>query len=165
MCIRKRASLSDLASSCEYYTPEATCLAIAENPKAKANREARCLNDEKQSCCYICDSRAECAISCKYLGGVENQPETRNAPEPHAVKLSPEPKAAAPSGSTKNYPVVYCASCNVEMSPKSAKLKLEDSETERPKQFGDYMPQPEEVLSVIIYLCPLCGRIEFRSAK
>lgn len=156
--------MSDLANSCEYHTPEATCLAIAENPKAKANRQARCLNDEKKSCCYICDSRRECTISCKYLGSVGNQPIQHDTPRPQQ-KPSPETKAAAPANSTKNYPVAYCNSCNVEMSPKSAKLKLEDCETERPKQFGDYTPQPEEFMSVIVYLCPLCGKIEFRSAK
>ncbi len=156
--------MSDLANSCEYYTPEATCLAIAENPKAKANRQARCLNDEKQCCCYVCDSRRECAISCNYLGSVENQPKTQDLPGPQPVKPSPEPKTAAPASSAKNHPVVYCASCNVEMSPRTAKLKLE-SDAERLKQFGDYTPQPEEVMSVIIYMCPLCGRIEFRSAK
>lgn len=157
--------MSDLANSCEYHTPEATCLAIAENPKAKANREARCLNDEKSCCCYVCDSRRECIISCKYLGSIENQPIQLESPKPQEIKPIPKPKAAAPASSTKNFPAVYCTSCNVEMSPKNAKLKLEDSETEHPKQLGDYTPRPEEVMPVIIYLCPLCGRIEFRSAK
>jgi predicted RNA-binding Zn-ribbon protein involved in translation (DUF1610 family) len=61
--------------------------------------------------------------------------------------------------------VSYCTSCNVEMTPRKAKLKLDPAEEAASKQFGDYTPQTEENLSVIVYLCPLCGRIEFRSAK
>jgi hypothetical protein len=156
--------LSDIASSCEYHTPEATCLAVAENPKAQTNRQQRCLNDQKQSCCYTCNQRGECTISCKYLGATENQPKTQEAPKPQPTTPTSEPKAA-PASTTKNVPVAYCTSCNVEMSPKHAKLRIDSAEDSPLKQFGEYIQQTEDNLPVIIYLCPLCGRIEFRSAK
>ena len=43
---------------------------VLESEKAKANRQARCQNDEKLTCCYLCQSKPECAMSCKFLGNV-----------------------------------------------------------------------------------------------
>jgi hypothetical protein len=154
--------LSDIAKSCEYHTPEATCLAVVESSKAQANRQLRCLNDQKQRCCYICDSRRECTISCKYLGSTENQPKTQEAPKTQPETTTPEPKTA-PANSIKNVPVAYCTSCNVEMSPRRAKLRLDQNEDTQPKQFGEFTQQTEDNLPVIVYVCPLCGRIEFRT--
>jgi len=143
--------LSDLTSGCEYHTAEKTCLAVIENPKAQINRQLHCLNDDKQSCCYICDSRRECPIRCKYLGEADNtnptQPKTETLQPPAQTATFSQPEIKAACG----IPVAYCTSCNVEMDAKKAKLKLEG------------VPSVEEVLLVIVYLCPLCGRIEFRA--
>ncbi len=156
--------MSDLASSCEYHTPEKTCLAISERPKAQANRQLHCLNDEKLCCCYICDSRSECTISCKYLGATDNAPAQRvEAPKPAAeVNRRVDIKKSVETTSTGSVPVTYCASCNVEMSPKRTKLRI-DADNTQPKQFGEYSAQNEETLAVIVYLCPCCGRIEFKA--
>lgn len=156
--------MSDIATSCEYYTPEATCLAVAENPKAKANRQQKCLNEQKQSCCYTCIQSRECIISCKYLGTVENQPKPQETTKPQPETPMPQQKTAqtTPVIAPKNVPVAYCTSCNVEMTPKKAKLRLDPEDN---KQFGEYTPQTEDNLPVIVYLCPLCGRIEFRATK
>lgn len=157
--------MSDLASGCEHYTTEKTCLAVAENPKAQSNRQLHCLNDDKQSCCYICDSRRECTISCKYLGATDHanptQPKIENPPLPtqSATANLPSETKAAPDTSA-----AYCTSCNVEMGAKKARLKLE-ADTPVPRHFGDYALPIEEALSVIVYLCPLCGRIEFRANR
>jgi hypothetical protein len=158
--------LSDIASSCEYHTPEATCLAVAESSKAQANRQQKCVNDEKHSCCYTCSQRRECTISCKYLGTTENQPK----PQPQET-VKPQPETPKPETKTEpaniatNVPASYCTSCNVEMTPRKAKLKLDPAEEAQSKQFGDYTPQTEDNLPVIVYLCPLCGRVEFRAAR
>jgi hypothetical protein len=153
--------LSDIATSCEYHTPEATCLAVAENQKAQTNRQQRCKNDQKYSCCYTCNQRHDCTISCKYLGTIENQPKP-----PETQKIQPDNPTSEPKSpivSTAKYlPVAYCTSCNVEMTPKKAKLRIHPEDN---KQFGEYTPQAEDNLPVIIYLCPLCGRIEFRAVK
>jgi predicted RNA-binding Zn-ribbon protein involved in translation (DUF1610 family) len=61
-------------------------------------------------------------------------------------------------------PTTYCTACNVEMSPKKAKLTLDNGQTSS-KQFGDYTPQAEETLPVIVFLCPLCGKIEFKANR
>lgn len=157
--------MSDLASSCEYFTAEKTCLAVSESPKAQSNRQLRCLNDDKQSCCYICDSRQECSISCKYLGAGDDansaQPKIENPPPP----ICPAPTSqSSETKATASIPAVYCASCNIEMGAKKSKLKLE-GDIAAPKHFGDYTPQVEEALPVIVYLCPLCGKIEFRANR
>ncbi|HSV49424.1 MAG TPA: hypothetical protein VLH35_03830 [Candidatus Acidoferrales bacterium] len=157
--------MSDLASSCEYHTIEKTCLAVSESPKAQANRQLRCLNDEKQSCCYICDSRQECAISCKFLGATHTTtqaPIEPPKPVPDTIPFKPTPTEAQ---EVKGIPTTYCTSCNIEMTPKKAKLRLDESDGAPSKQFGDYNPQAEETLAVIIYLCPLCGKIEFKANR
>jgi hypothetical protein len=163
--MQEERSLSDIATSCEYHTPEATCLAVAENPKAKANRQQRCQNDNKQTCCYTCSQKRECTISCKYLGTTENQPKPQETPKPQPTAPTPEPKTAPLANTAKNVPVAYCTSCNIEMTPRKAKLKLDSAEDNQPKQFGEFTPQIEDTLAVIVYLCPLCGRIEFRASK
>jgi hypothetical protein len=152
--------LSDIATSCEYHTPEATCLAVAESPKAQTNRQQRCQNEQKQSCCYTCIQRRECTMSCKYLGADENPPKPQETMNPQIETPKPESKTA-PTNTAQNLPVSYCISCNVEMTPKKAKLKIAPED----KQFGEYSPQTEDNLPVIVYLCPLCGRMEFRAAK
>ena len=143
--------MSDLASSCEYYTHEKTCLTVSESPKAQANRQLRCLNDDKQSCCYVCDSRRECVISCKFLGFTDNTTQvcaeteaSKPATTPAQINKPDEPKE------TKDIPTAYCTSCNVEMVPKKAKLTLDNSQSAS-KQFGDYTPQAEETLPVTVY--------------
>jgi len=156
--------LSDLASSCEYYTHEKTCLNVSESPKAQANRQLRCLNDDKQSCCYVCDSRRECVISCKFLGSIDGTAQVRV--EAEAPKPATTPASANKSDEpiSKAMPTNYCTSCNVEMTPKKAKLTLDNNQPAS-KQFGDYTPAAEETLPVIVYLCPLCGKIEFKANR
>lgn len=101
-------------------------------------------------------------ISCKFLGSTDAASQTRVEPE--------APKPAAPTSinkadePTKAMPTAYCTSCNVEMAPKKAKLILDNGQTAS-KQFGDYTPQAEETLPVIVYLCPLCGKIEFKANR
>lgn len=157
--------MSDLASSCEYHTIEKTCLAVCESPKAQANRQQRCLNDEKTACCYICDSRQECAISCKFLGAVDN----KSAPQAELQKPEPQtpinPPKAPTSEAPKTIPTNYCPSCNVEMTPKKAKLHIEGWDSDEMKQYGDNIPFTQDTLPVIVYLCPCCGKIEFKAHK
>jgi hypothetical protein len=156
--------LSDLASSCEYYTHEKTCLNVSESPKAQANRQLRCLNDDKQSCCYVCDSRRECVISCKFLGSTDNTPQVRAETETPKPATTPTSTNKTDEPTTKALPTNYCTSCNVEMTPKKAKLTLDNNQPAS-KQFGDYTPAAEETLPVIVYLCPLCGKIEFKANR
>jgi hypothetical protein len=157
--------LSNLANSCEYISNEKICNAALESEKAKANRQLRCLNDEKLCCCYICGSRSECTISCKYLGATDNTsaPHAEEAPKPAAeMNHTVENTKKIEANPTSGVPVTYCSACNVEMSPKRTRLRI-DGDNTQPKQFGDYSSQTEEHLAVLVYLCPCCGRIEFKA--
>lgn len=156
--------MSDLANSCEYITYEKTCTAIIDSQKAKTNRELRCLNDEKQSCCYICDSRPQCPISCKYLGNTQNAPAQKTeGPKPQTPIITASNNKPAEANITRKVPVTYCSSCNVEMSPKRTKLRIDDWDNKQQQEYGDYVSKNQEFLPVIAYLCPCCGRIEFKA--
>jgi predicted RNA-binding Zn-ribbon protein involved in translation (DUF1610 family) len=103
-------------------------------------------------------------ISCKFLGS------SNNTAQVHAETETPKPTTIPTSTNkpdeptTQAMPTNYCTSCNVEMTPKKAKLTLDNAKTPS-KQFGDYTPQAEETLPVIVYLCPLCGKIEFKANR
>jgi hypothetical protein len=152
--------LSDLANSCEYLTIEKLCSAVSESEKAKANRQERCQNDEKMTCCYICLSRRDCAISCKFLGNIGNEspPVETEKTEPPS-KFTDDKKTEAPQ--TENAPVTCCPLCNVEMSQTRTKFTINGWIGLHPKPVGD--DSGEEFLPVIVYLCPQCGKIEFRA--
>jgi hypothetical protein len=146
--------LSDLASNYEYITIEKAYLAVSESQKPQVNRQ-QFLNDKKQGCCYICDSRPEFAISCKYLGSEDGKPTTQI----EIQKIEPQ--------TTTNYiqtPEVdppklrittFCSTCNIEMIAKKEKIAIN----------GKDGAKTTEGLPVTIYECPHCGRIEFRASK
>jgi hypothetical protein len=130
---------------------------VSESEKAKAKRQLQCQNDEKMTCCYICFSRRDCAISCKFLGNfgssvpqVESQIDIQN-------KLDSEQETDA--SLIENTPAV-CSSCNVEVSQFKTKLKVEGWSGLHPKPSGG--SSGEEFLPVKAYLCPKCGKIEFK---
>lgn len=156
---RKRRVLSDLANSCEYLTIEKLCSAVLESEKAKANRQLRCQNEETISCCYICYSRRECAISCKFLGNIENQHASIEIEKPvvqSTVNLDTKPEVAQPGKA----PVVCCSLCNVEMSQAKTKFRIDGWEGPQPNENSGACV---EELPVWIYLCPSCGKIEFKA--
>jgi hypothetical protein len=100
------SKFSDLANSCEYLTLEKTCFAVSDSEKAKATRELRCQNSEKKTCCYLCHSRRECAISCKYLGS------TKQTVSFEPENTSNKDKTEVPQ--TEKAPMVCCSLCNTE---------------------------------------------------
>jgi hypothetical protein len=151
--------LWDLANSCEYLTADKTCSAVIESQKSKANRQAQCRNDEKANCCYICQYRRECAVNCKFLGNVGNVPSPAETKKPEdESEVSNEEKIEA--AQTENSQVTCCSSCNAEMSRTKTKFKVDGWSGADPKLVCD---ASEEFLPVIVYLCPRCGKIEFRA--
>ena len=153
--------MSDLANSCEYLTIDELCSAVSESEKAKANRQVRCQNEEKMSCCYICLSRRECAFSCKFLGNIGTE-----APSVEAEKTEPpntvDPDQEIQPPQTENAPVAFCALCNVEMGQTKTKFKIDGWNGPHPKLSDD--DTGDEFLPAIVYLCPQCGKIEFKAA-
>jgi hypothetical protein len=152
--------LSDLANSCEYLTIDKLCSAVSENEKAKANRQVRCQNEEKMSCCYLCLSRRECAFSCKFLGNIGNE-----APSVEVEKNEPKstvaPDQEIEAFQTQSSPVAFCALCNVEMGQTKTQFKIDGWTGPHPKLSGD--ASGDDFLPVTVYLCPQCGKIEFKA--
>ena len=152
--------MSDLASSCEYLTSEKLCLAVSESEKAKSAREVRCKNDEKMTCCYLCMFVLDCATPCRFLSGTESVPQrvdTEKIPVSDALVNEEKPKVEE----TKKAEVTLCSLCSIEMSPTRTKFKIDGWEGSD----SDSGKLGEEVLPVIVYLCPTCGKIEFKADK
>ncbi len=155
--------MSDLANSCEYLTSEKLCLAVSESEKARSSRHVRCKNSEKMTCCYLCMFVLDCATPCRFLGNTENAPQQTEFEETQinnkliSDKIPEEEK-------TENIPINYCSLCNIEMSQTRTKLKIDG--WKRPNQKiadNDSTRLEEEALPVIVYLCPKCGKIDFKA--
>jgi len=153
--------LSDLANSCEYLTIDKLCSAVAESEKAKANRQFRCQNDEKMSCCYICHSISECTIKCRYLGNPQNEP-SRIEPDKLEAMSTSKIDEKAEADKIEKVPV-GCSFCNIEMSQTKTKFKINGWEGPPPKLSGDDSSELGQELPAIVYCCPRCGKIEFRT--
>jgi hypothetical protein len=145
--------LSDLANSCENLNIEKMCTAIIDNSKAQASRQLKCVNDEKNTCCYLCTFKPKCVISCKYLGQTENYTYSALKIETPVI---PQTTESEEESKTENLPVSFCFSCNSEMAWTKTNFTIEDWNGPKPVQAND------KILPVTIYLCPKCGKIEFK---
>jgi predicted RNA-binding Zn-ribbon protein involved in translation (DUF1610 family) len=108
-------------------------------------------------------SRGECAIKCKFLGNIENEssPLEAEKTESESTFNNDKKTEAYPA---KNAPVERCSLCNVEMPQTRTKFRIEGWGGLHPKLAGDDSGNlGEELLSAIVYLCPQCGKIEFRA--
>ena len=157
--------MSDLANSCEYLTNEKLCLAASENEKSRASRQVRCKNDEKMTCCYLCMFVLDCSNPCRFLGGYENEPQQVDS-EKTKINSSIISEEKQEENKTENSSVNCCSLCNVEMSQTKTKFKINGWEKSDLKRSGDDSSSlGAEMLPVIVYLCPKCGKIDFRADK
>ncbi len=159
---QEESNLSDLANSCEYLTIEKLCSAVSESEKAKASRLLRCQNDEKMTCCYLCSSRRECVTPCKFLGNIEPDSPAIEAKKAEAENVLRDDKK--PEKYKDRNAQVTCSECYIEMSQAKTKFNINEWEGLNPKFVGDSGKLGEE-LHVIVYICPQCGKIEFRLMK
>jgi hypothetical protein len=145
--------LSDLANCCENLTIEKLCIAVSDSPKALANRQLRCQSDEKTSCCYLCLSRPQCVISCKYLGTIQTDPKNLEVEKVEDAKTV----SAETNGLNQTQTdAPYCSLCNIEMSQTRTILKIDGWKGPNPKL-------SDKELSLTVCLCPICGKVEFKS--
>lgn len=155
--------MSDLASSCEYLTNEKLCIAASESEKSRASRQVRCKNDEKMTCCYLCMFVLDCANPCRFLGGFENEPQQVNS-EKSKINISEISEEKQEERKTETSQVTCCSSCNVEMSQTRTKFTIDGWEKSAHSLGDDDSTRlGAEVLPVIVYLCPKCGKIDFRA--
>ena len=152
-------NLLDLANSCEYLTTDKLCSMVSESEKAKANRNVRCQNEEKTSCCYICLSRRDCLIKCRFLGNTEN--DFRPTETEKTTDKYTRTETKTEESISKEAPM-FCSSCNGEMSQAKTQFKVNNWKRINPKLESEGLAK-SEMLSAIVYLCPQCGKIEFKA--
>ena len=159
----EESAVSDLANSCEYFTIDKSYSPVSESEKAKANRQIRCQNDEKIACCYVCLSRPQCEIKCRFLGNIEGESQQIDAEKIEAENAADNDKKAE-LDQTKNGAVVCCSICDVKMSRTRTKFRIDCWEDSQVRMVDDDSGKVmEEILAVTVYLCPRCGRIELRA--
>lgn len=146
----EKSILSDLANSCEYLTVDKSCLAVLENQKAKSNRNIRCQNEDKSTCCYLCMHRQGCVISCNYLGQTSEASQSETS-----EKMLEADSTTKTEVDETDAQIVYCPLCNAEMSQAKTKFEIENWRGTNPALNGEMLP-------VLVYLCPKCGKIELR---
>ncbi len=147
--------MSDLANCCEYLTVDKLCEAVSKNQKAVSNRQSRCVNDERMACCYLCGSRRECAISCKYLGSIENVSSPTQAPATN-TEAECNPSRDNPTPEQAKVNPVFCPVCNAEMAETQTNLSINGWKSAN-------QSAPADVLPVAVYLCSKCGKIELKA--
>jgi hypothetical protein len=101
----------------------------------------------------------DCATPCRFLGNIENEPQQIDA-EKTQTNTTPTSDEKTEEDTTKNAPVTCCSLCNVEMSQTKTMLRINGWKGSKQK-FGKV--DSEEVLPVIICLCPKCGKIDLRA--
>jgi hypothetical protein len=105
-------------------------------------------------------SRRECAFSCKFLGNIGNETQLVEAEKAEPQRtVDYDQKTEVPQ--TESAPVTFCALCNVEMGQTKTKFKIDGWSGPHPKLSCEGQ---EEFLPAIVYLCPQCGKIEFKAA-
>jgi hypothetical protein len=155
--------LSCLANSCEYLTSEKLCLAVSDSEKAKASRQVRCKNEEKMTCCYLCMFVLDCATPCRFLGNPENDslPIEVEKTETQSTFIN---NNKIEEDKTKNVLFPCCSLCNVEMSQTRTKFRIDRWEEAHHKLANDDSRKSnEKILSVVVYLCPKCGKIDLKA--
>jgi hypothetical protein len=93
----------------------------------------------------------DCETPCRFLGNNANEPQqigTKRNPISSSISNdTPEEEK------TENAPVTFCSLCNVEMSQTMTRFRIDGGK-------GQHQKISEEVMPVIVYICPKCGKID-----
>jgi predicted RNA-binding Zn-ribbon protein involved in translation (DUF1610 family) len=104
----------------------------------------------------------DCTNPCRFLGGYENEPQQVDA-EKSKIDNSVINEEKQEERKTENSPVTCCSSCNVEMSQTRTKFTIDGWEKSGHNLDDDSSRLGAEVLPVMVFLCPKCGKIDFRA--
>ena len=105
----------------------------------------------------------DCATPCRFLGNAENDSQLID-PEKNQINNTVINEQKPAADKTKNDTVTLCSLCNVEMSQTKTKFRIDGWEETNQKLVDDDLRKPsDEILPVIVYLCPICGKIEFKA--
>jgi len=105
----------------------------------------------------------DCATPCRFLGNTENvsPPIEFEKTETESTSINDD---KTKEYQTKDAVVPICSLCNVEMSQTRTKFRIDGWEGLHQKPVDDDSGKlEEEVLPVIVYLCPKCGKIDLRA--
>ncbi len=161
-CEQEENNLSDLANSCEHLTSEKLCLAVVESEKAQASRQIRCKNNEKMACCYLCMFVLNCATPCHFLGNSENVPLLVDHEKTTASNTATSEQKLE-EDKARNTSVTCCPLCDVKMLQTRTKFTIDGWKISPKKsEDDDETKLVEEFLPVLVYLCPKCGKIDFK---
>jgi uncharacterized C2H2 Zn-finger protein len=134
--------------NCEYLK-DGNCQSIVSNEEAKEARKVGCNNDNEQSCCYLCSYYHGCEISCAFLG--ENK---------RLIKR----KIAIADEKQINF--LRCPQCDQKMVYNQVSLRVGgwSGALKGLHPALDMMGElGEELIPVLLYVCPKCGKLEFRA--
>jgi len=133
---------------CEYFR-DGTCFSIMTNDEEKERRLMGCSNSNIRACCFLCSRLQGCEISCR-----------------KEVNKNEKVDKLMDDGSKKNsVPTLTCSSCDVVMLNSRMNLRAEVSNKNVPLAMGEIGEIAEELLPVLIYMCPKCGKIEFMAQE
>jgi hypothetical protein len=105
----------------------------------------------------------DCATPCQFLGNIGNKP-----PQTDSEKIKADDgfvnEEKIENEKTESTTVTCCTFCNVEMSKSRTKLRISGWEGPNQKTAdGNSEKLEEDFLPVVVYLCPKCGKIEFKA--
>ena len=135
-------------TGCEFLK-DGNCLSIMTNDEAREGRLIGCSNSNIRACCFLCSRLQGCEISCKLEVN-------RNEKEENLID----------DGSEENkIQTLTCSLCDIAMLNSRMNLKAETSTKSVPLTIGKIGEIPEEILPVLIHVCPKCGKIEFMAQE
>jgi hypothetical protein len=114
------------------------------NDEAREGRLIGCSNSNIRACCSLCSRLQGCNISCKL-----------------EINKNEEDLPKNDSSENKKIQTLTCSLCNIVMLNSRMNLKIEESTKSVPPAIGKIDEISKELLPVLIYMCPNCGKIEF----
>jgi predicted RNA-binding Zn-ribbon protein involved in translation (DUF1610 family) len=105
----------------------------------------------------------DCGTPCRFLGNTENGPPQKET-EKTQIDITFNGDKKPEEEKTENTLINYCSSCNVKMSQTRTEFRIDGWEGTKQKSVdNDSTRLGEETLPVIVYLCPKCGKIDFKA--
>ena len=107
----------------------------------------------------------DCATPCRFLGDTGTVSSPIKA-EKTGVESTVIDEDKTKENQTENTVVPCCSLCNVEMSKTRTEFRIDGWEELYQKPADDDSEKlGKEVLPVIVYLCPKCGKIDLKAGE
>ena len=106
----------------------------------------------------------DCPNPCQFLGNTENESQTVIA-EKTENESTPVRNEKTQAEQNKNSTTAFCTLCNMEMLQTKTKFRIDGWEGTQQRPDDGSKILGGEVLNAIVFLCPECGKIEFKADK